>query len=81
MNKLIEKEKIIIIDETQIKDKIYCIRNKKVMLDKEISATKCHGYLYDKIVTLCGYNVNIPVIIMNCNKITPDNKILLIRHF
>ena len=33
-----------------IENMIYEIRGKQVMLDSDISAIKCHGYLYDKIV-------------------------------
>ena len=40
----------IVIKEEQIQNMIYEIRGKQVMLDSEMSATKCHDYLYDKIV-------------------------------
>ena len=40
MNDLIEKEDI------EIKNMIYEIRGKQVMLDSEISATKWHGIIY-----------------------------------
>ena len=39
----------LIVKETKIEDMIYEIRGKQVMLDSEISANKCHYYLYDKI--------------------------------
>jgi hypothetical protein len=39
------------LEEIKIKNLIYAISGKQVMLDKEISATKCHHYLYDKIIT------------------------------
>ena len=48
MNEVIEKEII------SIKDLIYEIDRVEVMLDCEISATKCNCNFYDKIVTLCG---------------------------
>ena len=43
MNELIEKN-------NNIENMIYEIRGVQVMLDSEISATKCHDYIYDKIV-------------------------------
>lgn len=45
MNEIIEKEKI------NIEDMIYEINGVEVMLDFEITVTKCHGYIYDKIIT------------------------------
>lgn len=45
MTELLEQESI------KIEDMIYEIRGKQVLLDSEISATKCHCYLYDKIIT------------------------------
>ena len=44
MNKVIVKENI------KIENMIYEIRGVQVMLDSEISATKCHDYIYDNIV-------------------------------
>ena len=44
MNEVLEKE------ETKIENMIYEIRGVQVMLDSEISATKCHDYTYDNIV-------------------------------
>ena len=44
MNEIIEKEEI------KIENMIYEIRGVQVMLDSEISATKCHDYIYDNIV-------------------------------
>lgn len=40
MNDIVNKE------ETKIENLIYEIRGKQVMLDSEISATKCHGIIY-----------------------------------
>ena len=37
--------------EIKIENLIYNIREKQVMLDSEISATKWHDYLVDKIVS------------------------------
>ena len=45
MNEVIEKENI------KIEDMIYEIRGVQVMLDSEISATKCHDYICDDVVT------------------------------
>ena len=35
------------LEEIKIENMIYEIRGKQVMLDSEISITKCHNYLYD----------------------------------
>ncbi|MBR1376611.1 MAG: hypothetical protein IJ565_02235 [Bacilli bacterium] len=51
-----------IINE-DISSMIYKVRGKQVMLDSEISATKCHDYLYDKIVT--HYDIGIPISVFN----------------
>ncbi len=40
MNDIVNKEEI------KIENLIYEIRGKQVMLDSEISATKCHGIIY-----------------------------------
>lgn len=40
MNEVVTKEDI------KIENMIYEIRGKQVMLDSEISATKCHGIIY-----------------------------------
>ena len=40
MNEVISKE------NKKIENLIYEIRGKQVMLDSEISATKCHGIIY-----------------------------------
>lgn len=48
----------IIKTENNIKNMIYEIRGKQVMLDSELSATKCHGH-YDKIIT--HYDIGIPI--------------------
>ena len=40
MNDIVSK------DEIKIENLIYEIRGKQVMLDSEISATKCHGIIY-----------------------------------
>ena len=45
MNELIEKEEI------KIENMIYEVRNVQVMLDCEVSETKCHDYKYDILVT------------------------------
>lgn len=37
---------IVSKDEIKIENLIYEIRGKQVMLDSEISATKCHGIIY-----------------------------------
>ena len=42
-------DNVILKDEVIIEDLIYEIRGKQVMLDSEISATKWHDYLIDKI--------------------------------
>ena len=39
------------LGEIKIENLIYEVRGGQVMLDSEISATKCHDYLYDKIIT------------------------------
>ena len=39
------------IEEIQIENLTYEIRGKQFMLDSEVDFTKCHGYLYDKIIT------------------------------
>lgn len=44
MNEIIEKD-------INIEDMIYEVNGVEVMLDSEISTTKCRGYLCDKIVT------------------------------
>jgi len=44
MNEGKEKNEVI------IENLIYEVRGKQVMLDFEISTTKCNSYLYDKIV-------------------------------
>lgn len=49
--------------ETKIEDMIYEIRGKQVMLDSEISVTKCRYYLYDKIITL--YDIGKPISMFN----------------
>ena len=36
----------IALDNVKIENLIYEIRGKQVMLDSEISATKCHGIIY-----------------------------------
>ena len=36
----------IVEDEVNIENLIYEVRGKQVMLDSEISATKCHGIIY-----------------------------------
>ena len=41
MNKIIEKEQIL------IEDMIYEVRGVQVMLDSDIVTTKCHNYLYN----------------------------------
>ena len=40
MNDIVNKEEI------KIENLIYEIRGKQVMIDSEISATKCHGIIY-----------------------------------
>ena len=45
MNDVIIKEKVV------IEDLIYEVRGKEVMFDSELSATKWHDYLVDKIIT------------------------------
>lgn len=40
MNEIINKDKV------NIENLIYEIRGKQVMMDSEISATKCHGIIY-----------------------------------
>ena len=40
MNEIVEKDVI------NIEEMIYEIDGKEIMLDSEISATKCHDYLY-----------------------------------
>ena len=40
MNEIINKDKV------NIENLIYEIRGKQVMIDSEISATKCHGIIY-----------------------------------
>ena len=57
MNEIIEKEQIL------IEDMIYEIRGVQVMLDSEISATKCDYYLYAKIIT--HYDIGLPISIFN----------------
>ena len=37
---------LIEIEDIKIENMIYEIRDKQVMLDSEISATKCHGIIY-----------------------------------
>jgi len=37
------------LEEIKIENIIYEIRGKQVMIDNEISATKCHNHLYDKL--------------------------------
>ena len=54
MNEIIEKENII------IEDMIYEIRGVQVMFDSEISTTKCHSYLYDKIII--HYDIWLPIL-------------------
>ena len=39
--------------------KIYIVRGKQFMLDSEIFVTKCHDYIYDKIVT--HYDIGLPI--------------------
>jgi len=56
MNEIIE-EKLI------IENMIYEIRGVQVMLDSEIYASKCHYYLYDKIIT--HYDIGKPISIFN----------------
>jgi len=43
MNEIIEKQ-------VKIENMIYEIRGVQVMLDSEISVTKCHYYIYHKII-------------------------------
>ena len=45
MNEMAEKDII------NIENKIYNIRGVEVMLDTELSAIKCHKYIFDKLVT------------------------------
>ena len=45
--------------EEKIENLIYEVRGKQVMLDSEISVTKCHDYLNDKIVT--HYDIGLPI--------------------
>lgn len=40
----------ILKEEVVIENMIYEIRGKQVMLDSKLCVSKCHGYLYDKIV-------------------------------
>lgn len=56
MNEIIEKEDI------NIENMIYEINNVEVMLDSEIAVTKCHDYLYNKIVT--NYDIGRPISIL-----------------
>ena len=44
VNEVIEKKNI------KIENMIYKIRGVQVIFDVEISATKCHDYIYDNIV-------------------------------
>ena len=45
------EDKLLNIENENIKKLIYTIRGKQVMLDSEIYASKCHYCLYDKIIT------------------------------
>ena len=49
MNEIMGKEDI------KIENMIYEINGVEVMLDSEISATKCHDYLYDMIINTLRY--------------------------
>ena len=56
MNELIEQKNVI------VENMIYEIRGKQVMLDSEISATKCHEYIFDKLVT--HYDIGKPISVL-----------------
>ena len=53
MNEVKEKNKVI------IGNLIYEVCGKQVILDSEISATKLHDYLIDKIIT--HYDIGLPI--------------------
>ena len=53
MNEIIEEKNL------NIKDMIYEIRGKQVMLDSEIYVAKWHDYSYDKIIT--HYDIGKPI--------------------
>ncbi|MBE6153912.1 MAG: hypothetical protein E7166_06800 [Firmicutes bacterium] len=50
---------LLIADENRIENMIYEIRGKQVILDNETSRTKCHCYIYDKIIT--HYDIGKPI--------------------
>ena len=50
---------IAVINEEILENKIYIVRGKQVMLDSEIFVTKCHDYIYDKIVM--HYDIGLPI--------------------
>lgn len=43
-------QELDVLEEIKVKDMIYEIRGKQVMLDSEISVVKCHKHLNYKIV-------------------------------
>jgi len=51
------------ITNIKVEDMIYEIREKQVMLDSEIYATKCYYYFYDKIIT--HYDISKPILMFN----------------
>lgn len=67
MNEIIEKENKFEIEnynqKAKIEDMIYEIRDIQVMFDSKIFATKCHYYLYDKIIT--HYDISKPMSMFN----------------
>ena len=67
------QNEISVINEENIKDQIYIIRGKEVMLDSEVSAAKCHNYLYNKIVTLCGVNFKRVLVLFGLFILTKHN--------
>ena len=50
---------LIVKHDVVIKNLIYEIRGKQVMLDSEIAVTKCHNYFYGKVVT--HYDIGNPI--------------------
>ena len=46
---------LVVNDNSEIGNMIFAIRGKQVIIDKEISRTKCHNYFYDMMITLCNH--------------------------
>ena len=54
---------LVVNDNSEIGNMIFAVRGKQVIIDKEISRTKCHNYFYDMMIT--HYDVGQPMSAFN----------------